>query len=62
MEHRYIKHIPSQCCYKLEDDGKTIEISGVRMQPIVDGKTFWEYTDEYVEKVAVASDPYANHR
>ena len=59
---KYIKHIPTQCCYELEADGKTIEICGCRMQPVVDGEIFWEYTDEYVEKVVVPSDPYANHR
>ena len=62
MEHKYIKHIPTQCCYKLEADGKTIEICGCRMQPEVDGKIFWEYTDEYVEKVVTPSDPYARYR
>lgn len=58
---KYVKHIPSQCCYELETDGKTIEIHGCRMQPEVDGKIFWEYTDEYTEKIVVASNPYANH-
>ena len=62
MEYKYVKHIPTQCCYKLESDGKTIEICGCRIQPEIDGKIFWEYTDEYVEKIVVASDPYANHR
>lgn len=59
---QYIKHIPTQCCYELGPDGKTIEIRGCRMQPIVDGKIFWEYTDEYIEKVIAPSDPYANHK
>lgn len=59
---KYIKHIPTQCCYELGPDGKTITICGCRMQPVVDGKTFWEYTDEYTEKVVAPSDPYANHR
>lgn len=57
MKHKYIRHIPTQCCYELESDGKTIEICGCRMQPEVDGKIFWEYTDEYVEKVIVPVDP-----
>jgi hypothetical protein len=48
---KYIKHIPTQCCYELGPDGKTITICGCRMQPVVDGKPFWEYTDEYTEKV-----------
>ena len=25
MEHKYIKHIPTQCCYPLKEDGKTIK-------------------------------------
>ena len=62
MKYKYIKHIPTQCCYELEADGKTIEICGCRMQPVVDGKIFWEYTNEYVEKIIVPIDPYANHR
>ena len=61
MEHRYIKHIPTQCCYELEADGKTIEICGCRMQPKVDGKIFWEYTNTYIEKTVVPVDPYLNH-
>jgi hypothetical protein len=59
---QYIKHIPTQCCYELGPDGKTIEICDCRMQPVVDGKIFWEYTDEYIEKVIAPSDPYANHK
>ena len=62
MEHKYIKHIPTQCCYELEADGKTIEICGCRIQPKIDGKVFWEYTDEYVEKVVVPVDPFACHK
>lgn len=62
MEHKYVRHIPTQCCYKLEDDGKTVIICGAHLTPKIDGKIFWEYVDEYVEKVVVASDPYANHR
>jgi hypothetical protein len=30
--------------------------------PEIDGTTFWEYADEYKEKVVVASDPYAGHK
>lgn len=55
---KYIKHIPTQCCYELGPDGKTVEICGCLMQPVVDGKIFWEYTDEYAEKVVVPSNPY----
>ena len=51
MEYKYIKHIPTQCCYPLEADGKTVIISGAHLTPEVDGKVFWEYTNEYTEKV-----------
>lgn len=59
---KYLKHIPTQCCYKLEPDGKTINFCGCIIQPKVDGKIFWEYTDTYVEKIPVPSDPYANYK
>ena len=62
MEHKYVRHIPTQCCYKLEDDGKTVIICGAHLTPEIDGKIFWEYTDEFNEKIVVASDPYANHK
>ena len=26
MKYKYIRHIPTQCCYKLEVDGKTIDV------------------------------------
>jgi hypothetical protein len=61
MEHKYIKHISTQCCYELQADGKTVEICGCRLQPTVDG-ILWEYTDTYTDKVIIPSDPYANHR
>ena len=60
MEYKYVKHLATQCCYELQEDGKTIEICGCVMQPKVDGK-FWEYTESYVEKVIRPTDPYANH-
>ena len=59
---KYLKHIPTQCCYPLEEDGKTIVICGARLQPNVDGKIFWEYTDTYIEKIATPSDPYGGSR
>ena len=55
---KILRHIPTQCCYYTEDDGKTINICGCRMQPEVDGKIFWEYTDVYVEKEIKPSDPH----
>ncbi len=58
MEYKYLKHIPTQCCYPLESDGKTVIISGAHITPDVDGKIFWEYTNEYVEKVAKPSNPF----
>ena len=60
--NKYVKHIPTQCCYPLEADGKTIIICGAPIVPKVDGKVFWEYVDEYTEKIVKPSDPYANHR
>ena len=60
MEYKYLRHIPTQCCYEILDDG-TIDICGARIQPEVDGKIFWEYTDKYEEKVVVPSNPYAKH-
>jgi hypothetical protein len=36
-------------------------ICGCDLKPKIDGKIFWEYVDEYIEKVAQPSDPYANH-
>lgn len=62
MEHKYVKHIPTQCCYPLKEDGKTIEICGALLQPVVDGKIFWEYTEEYTEKVIEPTDPYGGNR
>ena len=53
----YLRHIPTQSCYPLEEDGKTIIICGVHMTPQVDGKIFWEYTDEYTEKNYCAIRP-----
>lgn len=58
MKYKYLKHIPTQCCYSLEPDGKTVIISGARITPKVDGKIFWEYTNEYIEKVVVPTDMF----
>ena len=58
---KFVRHISTQCCYPLEDDGKTVIICGAHLTPEIDNK-FWEYVDKDVEKVVVASDPYANHR
>lgn len=59
---RFVRHIPTQCCYPLEPDGKTVIICDAHLTPNIDGKIFWEYVDEYVDKVITPSDPYANHR
>lgn len=62
MEHKYVVHIPTNCCYPLEADGKTVIISGAHLMPKIDGEVFWKYTDEYFEKEVVPSDPHANHK
>ena len=61
MEHKYVIHIPSGCCYSLESDGKTIIVAGVAITPKIDGEVFWKYSDVYVEKVVKPSDPFARH-
>ena len=58
MEYKYLKHIPTQCCYEILDEEGTICICGAYMKPNVDGKIFWEYTNEYIEKKIEASDPF----
>jgi hypothetical protein len=58
MEYKYLLHIPTQCCYPILDDKGTIEICGAKLQPKVDGKIFWQYTNEYKEKVLVPSNPF----
>ena len=55
---KFVRHIPTQCCYPLEDDDKTVIICGAHMTPEVDGKIFWEYVDAYVEKIVVPVDPF----
>lgn len=59
MEYKYLRHIPTQCCYPLEPDGKTIIICGAQLTPEVDGKIFWEYTNEYTEKVIKPTDMFS---
>lgn len=59
---KYVRHIPTDCYFPLEEDGKTVIICGARLTPEIDGTTFWEYSDEYKEKIIVPSDPYAAHK
>lgn len=61
QSQKFVKHIPSQCCFPLEDDGVSVYICGARLQPKIDGKIFWEYVDTYIHKIIKPSDPYANH-
>lgn len=56
---KFIRHIPTQCCYPIEADGKVI-ICGADLCPAIDN-IFWEYVDTYVSKKVEPSDPYANH-
>ena len=58
---KYVVHIPSGCCYKLEPDGKTVIVCGARLTPTIDGEVFWKYSDVYFEKMVVPVDPRANH-
>ena len=62
MSKKIVRHIPTQCCYYTEEDGKTVIICGAYLTPEIDGKIFWEYVDEFVEKEIKPSDPYAPHR
>ena len=62
MDYKYVVHIPTNTCHKLEEDGKTVIICGAHLTPKIDGKIFWRYTDEYFEKEVKPSDPMANHR
>lgn len=57
-EKKYVRHIPTGCCFPLEADGKTVIICGACLTPEIDGKIFWEYTNEYVEKVIVPTDQF----
>ena len=59
---KIVRHIPTQCCYYTEDDGKTVIIAGAKLTPAIDGKIFWEYVDKFEEKVIKPSDPYHNQK
>lgn len=61
QSQKFVRHIPSGCCYPLEDDGKTVMICGANLTPTIDGKIFWEYVDKYEYKISEPSNPYANH-
>lgn len=58
----FVQHIPTDCCYPLEPDGKTVIICGAHITPKIDGEVFWRYIDKFVEKVVTPSDPYSKHR
>ena len=51
----FVRHIPTQCCYPLEQDG-TVNICGVIITPKI-GDGFWEYSEGYIEKKIVPVDP-----
>lgn len=57
MSKKIVRHIPSQCCYYTEEDGKTVIICGAHLTPEIDGK-FWEYTEEFIEKKVERVDPF----
>ena len=59
-QSKYVVHIPTNTCHKLEPDG-TVVICGAVLKPKVDGEVFWRYSDVYFEKVVVPVDPRANH-
>lgn len=54
----YVVHIPTNTCHKLEPDGKTVVIAGVRITPKIDGKVFWKYSPVYFEKEVVPTNPF----
>ena len=56
---KYVVHIPTNCCYELEPDGKTVVICGADLSPTPDG-VFWEYTDKYEYTRPVPVDSYHN--
>ena len=61
QNQRFVRHIPTQCCYAIEEDGSVL-VGNCTITPKIDGKIFWEYVDAYVPKTITPSDPYANHR
>jgi hypothetical protein len=62
MSKKIVKHIPTQTCYYTEEDGITVVICGARLTPEIDGKVFWEYVDEFVEKEILPSNPTKGHK
>ena len=54
----FVKHIPSGCCYPLEEDGKTVIICGANLTPKIDGEIFWEYVDTYTHKEVKPSNQF----
>lgn len=56
-KQRFIRHIPSGCCYPLEDDGKTITICGANFTPTIEG-IVWEYTDKFTYKEIKPINPF----
>lgn len=57
--NKYVIHIPSGCCYPLEEDGCTVIIRSAHLQPEIDGK-FWERVDTYTAKDIRNSNPFGN--
>ena len=54
---KYVRHIPTQCCYEIDDEG-IVRICGAELHPEIDGSVFWEYVDQYIEKVVTPSNPF----
>lgn len=59
-KQKFVRHIPSQTCYPLEEDGKTVIICGAHLTPEIDGKIFWEYVDKFIPKEIKPSNPFHN--
>ena len=57
QSQKFVQHIPSGCCYPLEDDG-SVYICGANFKPIIDGKIFWKYVDKYVHKEVIPANPF----
>lgn len=57
---KIVRHIPTQCCYYTEEDGKTVIICGAHLTPEIDGKIFWEYVDKFEEKKPQPPNPCYN--
>lgn len=54
---KFVCHIPSGCCYPLEDDGKTITTCGASLTPTIDG-IVWKYTDKFTYKEIKPVNPF----